>query len=277
VASRMLGALEVWTHPDGEIALFGDAAFGIAQSPAALGDYARALGVAPRAPRPRGVLSAAGFARLSAGPFVLIATASAPSPSYQPGHAHCDALSFELSVAGERVVTDTGVFEYMPGPLRDLARATRSHATAEIDGREQAEIWASYRIGGRPDVGMPRVDPPKRAEAVCAGWATPEILHRRVFEVEENGVTLRDTFDLPAPRARLVLPLAPGLEPALEGSTASLALRSGRTLVLDLPATARFRVEPAPYFPEFGLRIERKALVGEAEQLREATWRLRMA
>ncbi len=239
--------------------------------------YAHALGVAPRAPTPVGALPAGGFVRLAAGPFVLIASAAPPSPSYQPGHAHCDALSFELSVAGERVVTDTGVFEYRPGPLRDLARATRSHATVEIDGREQAEIWAAHRVGGRPDVGMPRVDPPKRAEAVCAGWATPEVLHRRIFEVEADAVTLRDRFDLPAPRARLVLPLAPGLEPALEGSAARLALRGGRTLVLELPAAARFRVAAAPYFPEFGKRVERLALVGEAESLAEATWRIRLA
>jgi uncharacterized heparinase superfamily protein len=34
-------------------------------------------------------------------------------PSYQPGHAHCDALSFELCIGRERVVTDTGVTEYV--------------------------------------------------------------------------------------------------------------------------------------------------------------------
>ena len=38
--SRMLGALEFLTHPDGEIALFADSAFGIAHPLARLRDYA---------------------------------------------------------------------------------------------------------------------------------------------------------------------------------------------------------------------------------------------
>ncbi|GAF68230.1 unnamed protein product, partial [marine sediment metagenome] len=42
-ASQMLGALRVWTHPDGEIALFGDSALGIAQTPPDLEHYAAGL------------------------------------------------------------------------------------------------------------------------------------------------------------------------------------------------------------------------------------------
>ena len=67
--SAMLGALRVWTHPDGNIALFGDSAFGIAQLPSTLDDYASALGVVPEAPRQQGVLKDAGFVRLVQDPF----------------------------------------------------------------------------------------------------------------------------------------------------------------------------------------------------------------
>ncbi len=272
-AARMLGAHSVWTHPDGEIALFGDAAFGIAHAPAALGAYAAALRIAPHLPQPANVLRDAGFVRLTAGPFTLIATASPPSPTYQPGHAHCDALSFELSVAGERVVTDTGVCEYAPGARRDLSRATRSHATVEVDGREQAELWAAHRVGGRPDVAFTRADA-QLAIGVCASWSTPAVLHRRTFEVEPGGVRLHDHFDRPALRARLVLPLAPGLEPRLAGAQARIALARGGELRIALPAAARWRTERMPYFPEFGREIERTALVGEAESLAEAEWRI---
>ncbi|HKJ23293.1 MAG TPA: heparinase II/III family protein, partial [Myxococcota bacterium] len=81
VAARMLGALDVVTHPDGEIALFADSAFGYAHPPAALRAYGAALGVAPRAPDPPGLLADAGYVRLEAGPFVLVASVAGPAPA----------------------------------------------------------------------------------------------------------------------------------------------------------------------------------------------------
>jgi uncharacterized heparinase superfamily protein len=272
-AARMLGALAVVTHPDGEIALLGDSALGIAHPPARLAAYAAALGISRAAPREPGLLRDAGIARLESGDWVCLVTASRPWPEHQPGHAHCDALSFELSVRGERVVTDTGVTEYLPGARRDLARATRSHATVEIDGREQAECWAAHRIGGRPDVALVRAEP-SFVEAVCAGWSTPEVLHRRRFAREADGaLAIRDAFEMPAPRARAFLPLAPGKEPSLRGSAASIPLQVGGTLRIALPESLAWRVARAPYYPTFGREEERAVLVGEGRELARAEWR----
>ena len=49
-AGVMLGAHAVWTHPDGEIALLGDSALGVAQPLERLTAYAQALGVKASAP-----------------------------------------------------------------------------------------------------------------------------------------------------------------------------------------------------------------------------------
>jgi uncharacterized heparinase superfamily protein len=264
-AGRMLGALRVYTHPDGEIALFADSAFGVAAEPAALERYAAALGVAALGPPRAGVLDAAGYVRLARGPFSLLVSVAGPAPAFQPGHAHCDALAFELCVRGERVITDTGVCEYVPGPLRDRSRATRSHATVEVDGREQAEIWAAHRVGGRPEVRLLAVEPGARLEASCAGWSTPDAVHRRSIDVQNGELRIRDRFAGRARRLRLVLPLAPGLEARLDGAQARVALAGGGAAALALPAEARWRLEPLDYYPEFGLRLVRSALVGEAE------------
>ena len=102
VAARMLGAHAVWTHPDGEIALFADSAFGIAARPAELAEYAARLGITAQGPATPGLLDRAGYVRLAAGPLTLIVSVAGPLPAYQPGHAHCDALSFELSVGDRR-------------------------------------------------------------------------------------------------------------------------------------------------------------------------------
>src|SRR5205823_2364247 len=74
-------------------------------------------------------------------------------PDYQPGHGHCDVLSYELSLHGQRVVVDTGVSTYEPCAERRYERSTAAHNTVRIDGEDQAEIWASFRVGRRPKVG----------------------------------------------------------------------------------------------------------------------------
>jgi hypothetical protein len=77
-------------------------------------------------------------------------------PDYQPGHGHCDVLSYELSLGGQRVVIDTGISTYEPGPERAYERSTAAHNTLRIDYEEQAEIWSSFRVGRRPQVGKLR-------------------------------------------------------------------------------------------------------------------------
>lgn len=281
-AARMLGALQVWTHPDGEIALFADSAFDVAHPPAALQAYAERVGVAARAPVPAGALAHGGYARLESGPFALVVSLDGPMPPYQPGHAHGDALAFELSVGETRVVTDTGVFEYLPGSRREAARATRQHATCEVDGRDQAEFWSGHRVGGRPRVAVEALEPPRRVAGACAGWATPEVVHRRELRAGggEACVEVHDRLDGPARAVRLTLPLAPGLEPRLEagGGRVAVALPQGGALAVELPRDGdlAWGVERLPYFPRFGVELERAALVGRATAFRRGTWRFRV-
>ncbi len=273
-SARMLGALRLWLHPDDEIALFADSALGVAQPARELERYAAGLGVTAREPARAGVLERAGYVRLGSEPFCLIASVAGPMPSYQPGHAHCDALSFELSCGDERIVVDTGLCEYVPGPQRDRARSTRAHATLEVAGAEQAEIWAAHRIGGRPVVQLEEVTPGERLQASCVGWSTRDTLHRRVFQLRGGVLEITDTLKGRSRPVRLTLPLAVGLKPRLAGAgEARLALSSGRELRITLPSEVRWRIERAPYYPEFGRRLERACLVGEAEAFRSGCWR----
>jgi len=266
-AARMLGALRVLTHPDGAIALFGDCAFGIAAGCDALKAYAQGLGVSASDSVVEGVLEAGGYVRLERGPWCFIASVSGPSPAHQPGHAHGDALAFELSIEAQRVVTDTGVYEYIPGALRDIARATRSHATCEVAGRDQAEFWAGHRVGGRPPVKLIAVEPGRRLEATCASWATPQTLHRRMAQLSGDTLTLTDQLEGAPQSARLVFPFAPDLEVQLRETRARIRFGAKSELQIELSPALRWRVERTPYFPEFGKRLDRATLIGEADLL----------
>ncbi len=79
----------------------------------------------------------------------LIFDAGKPCPDYLPAHAHADLLSYELRVSGERIVVDSGVYEYAEGAWRDYFRSTRAHNTVELAGTNQSEVWSSFRVARR--------------------------------------------------------------------------------------------------------------------------------
>ena len=89
----------------------------------------------------------------SAGDY-LIVDAGKPGPDYLPGHAHADMLSFELTVDGQRLVVDSGVYEYSEGDWRDYFRSTRAHNTIEVAGENQSEVWSSFRVARRANPGV---------------------------------------------------------------------------------------------------------------------------
>jgi hypothetical protein len=66
----------------------------------------------------------------------MIIDCDAVSPSYQPGHTHCDMLSYELALDGRPVFVDTGVYDYEPSAERAWSRSTRAHNTVGVDGAE---------------------------------------------------------------------------------------------------------------------------------------------
>ena len=70
-------------------------------------------------------------------------------PSYQPGHSHCDFLSYLLTLRGCPIIVDTGVYEYEPGAMRHYVRSTGAHNTISVDGAEQSEIWGEFRSARR--------------------------------------------------------------------------------------------------------------------------------
>jgi len=136
-------------HPDGCMPLFGDTARGLSLEPSLLlGEVNWRFGCSISTPS-EDILDfqSSGFygARFDDGTFVIVSAGPMGAPG-QPGHAHCDMLSFELSLGGERVVVDTGVYDYSPGERRDYCRSTAAHNVIQVDGSEQARFWAAHRF-----------------------------------------------------------------------------------------------------------------------------------
>ena len=152
-ARRMLRAQSVLSREDGSLHLFNDSANGIAPRRAELFALAsQALGEAVEDVFPAHfVLSHTGYFawKDDATRSKLVVDCGEPGPSFQPGHAHCGVLSYELDIDGFPVVVDSGVRGYDGDLLRDYVRSTRAHNTVSIGGREQSEIWATFRMARR--------------------------------------------------------------------------------------------------------------------------------
>ncbi|MDQ4120852.1 MAG: heparinase II/III family protein [Acidobacteriota bacterium] len=59
--------------------------------------------------------------------------------SLNGGHAHADALSFELAVGGKTMLVDAGTYSYAERAARDYFRSTQAHNTLALDGKSSSE------------------------------------------------------------------------------------------------------------------------------------------
>lgn len=86
----------------------------------------------------------------------LIVDAGQPGPSYIPGHAHCDAGSFELFKDGKPVIVNCGTYAYQCKE-RSFFRSTAAHNTVMVNNTEQSQCWGAFRMARRSKVNVKNV------------------------------------------------------------------------------------------------------------------------
>jgi uncharacterized heparinase superfamily protein len=270
-ALRMLDWLEGMIHPDGGIALFNDAAFGIAPEYAALASYAEALGLA-RSPAPGQAQPAcrawpdSGYMRLEVAHAVAVLDVGPVGPDYLPGHAHADTLSFELSLFGQRVIVNGGTSRYGLGPERERERATRSHSTVEIDGQSSSEVWSGFRVARRANpFGLSTACADGAVAVACSHDGYRRLpgkpVHRRSWTLRDGRLEVADRIQgrCRSAVARYILHPDVAVERCGEHGFA-LVLVGGQRCVFKI-AGGRGRLEPARYAPAFGTVKETTGIV----------------
>lgn len=218
VVSPMLYWLATMTHPDGTLGHFNDAAQGIAPGLAPLRDYALRLGLALPAPaqQPLMPLRSSGYVRAALGPAVALLDVAPIGPDYLPGHAHADTLSFELSLAGRRLIVNGGTSCYGTGPVRQRERSTASHSTVQVADQDSSQVWAGFRVGRRARPSPVQVQETAGAiEVSCShdgyGFLPGRPRHERTWTFEPMSLQVTDTITNAALPALARYIIAPGL------------------------------------------------------------------
>jgi len=267
----VLRALAALSHPDGEIALLNDSALDQQPPVEALLAHTSAARGEPRsaaAPGPFALAETGYYGWRGRDGHYLVCDAAPIGPDYLPGHAHGDLLSFELSLGGRRVVVDAGVHGYDGDALRAYCRSTRAHNTLELEGADQCEFWGAFRVArrGRPrDVDWRPLAAGFRLSAWHDGYQrlAGRPRHRRVFAWHEDGVLMvRDQVRASrAVAARSRLHLHPDCAIVEREGNALRIEHPGGSFAICFAGPGRLEVEESIYCPEFGRRVENRALV----------------
>ncbi len=260
--------------PDGDIPLFNDSAFRVAPLPADILAYANQICSYTRPLAVNGLtvkeMLHTGYYVFRDGADMMVIDCGAVGPDYQPGHAHADTLSFELAVNGERVIVDSGVYDYEPGARRSYARSTRAHNTVQIDGENQSEVWGVFRVARRayPLRASLKSDRPGHAtfEGAHDGYArlSGKLIHKRSIDYSSSGEwTVHDTVEGNGMHTvESCLHIHPAYRVDLVGRSAEVRDRMGQLMLIITPApNAEVTIEPGWHFPEFGKELPASTLV----------------
>lgn len=259
----MLQWLDAMTHPDGEISFFNDAAFGIASYYKKLSEYAEKLGIiVSESNFDDYYLKPSGYLVVQRPAYKFIMDVAEVGPSYQPGHAHADTLSFELSINKARFIVNSGISQYGLGSERLLQRGTAAHNTVEIDGDNSSEIWSGFRVAKRVSPQVEFID--QKANQIHKLVASYKSLkgakHQRSVIFNEHQISLTDQITGQFHQAISYLYFHPNVQ-IQQVSSNEYQCKLGNSIVyIHLEAQVDSQLLNTLWHPEFGQSIDNLCL-----------------
>lgn len=262
---RMFLWLNRMRHPDGQISLFNDSAFGIAPEFDQLSNYARTLGITP----PTATIgvhhaAASGYVSIQRDDLCCFLDVGHIGPDYIPGHAHADSLTFELSLFGQRLICDSGISEYGSSPERLRQRGTSAHNTVLIDQCNSSEVWSGFRVARRAYPINVRVAVSKNHDyestfneaAVTASHTgyrrlKGKNIHTRKWLIKGNRMIISDKISGPFTEAIALFHLHPSVIANQRENDTELHLPSGQRAWISANGKP-MQIQPSTWHPRFG-------------------------
>jgi uncharacterized heparinase superfamily protein len=267
--------LATMTHPDDGISFFNDAAFGIAPDFEDVNRYADSLGLSvAKAEQPAGLtgvlLRESGYCVVDwSNQHRLLIDLTPIGPDYQPGHAHADTLSCELSLFGQRVFVNSGISQYGESAERHRQRSTAAHNTVEVDGENSSEVRAGFRVARRArpfNVSFKHEAEQILVEGSHDGYhrLRGKVTHRRKWYATDSALIVENSLTRHYHCAVAHWHFHPNVTIEPVGKTSfRLTLVGGQHVLLVLEGAEKLQVKDSVWHPELGLALQNKVVEAE--------------
>lgn len=260
---KMINWLSGMSHPDGEIVLFNDAAFGIAARPKELFDYCNRLNLGAVDCQNEGLnhFKKTGYISWKQKNTAAFLDVAPIGPDYLPGHAHADSLSFELSLFGSRVIVDSGTSCYGTSAERLRQRGTAAHNSVMLDGENSSEVWSGFRVARRAKPINLRVEDSKDTTTIfCCHTGYHRLpgrpSHCREWQFKDCSLVITDTITGKYQEAIGRFHIHPDIEITTnqDGNSGLFIINTEHTVHWKVLGAAVSLVKTS-YHPEFGINI----------------------
>lgn len=188
-ACLMLAWLRNISFSNGDIPHFNDSAEGIAYSTQWLSSYATLLNI----PEVHTDLQASGYRSFKNINYECIVDLAQIGPSYQPGHAQADALSFILYYKEKPLFVEMGTSTYEINERRALERGTSAHNTVVVNNTDQSKVWSGFRVAQRAKTEILE-DKSSYLVGKHDGYRNIGVTHTRIFEFKQDIVLIADNI-----------------------------------------------------------------------------------
>ncbi len=267
VVKKMLVWLELMTRSEEEISYFNDASNDIASKPREIFQYATDLGYDSNSIEKKSVfLKESGYAILQNKTAKVICDIAEVGPSYLPGHAHADTLSFECYIDGQPLFVNLGTSCYGNSPQRNIERSTRSHNTVEINDENSSEIWGSFRVARRAKPSILKFSKEGESLLIASHDGYKRLKkggeHQRTWVLNDRSLVVKDIVSSGVEKIVLYLHLHPSCT-IIKQEDRALIIRLGNSTEVSILPSFDFVIVKNEYSETFGKIVENFSLVGQ--------------
>jgi hypothetical protein len=248
--------VEYLCPPDDRIPLLNDAAFEQAHRLETILTYAASIGVEFNSRNSPGESALYWF---ETDETTLLLDAGDSGPDHQMAHTHNDPNTVLIWKNDDRVIADSGVFDYQPGKRRTASRSVESHNTVQIDGIEPVAYGGRFRMSGA----IPTITESSAKDGIFAvatqyeAGENESYRHRRTVYRGDNWLFVWDNVNMEASTCTSRLHAHPGTVVQMDGSDLCLIPPNGTDLHVKPARIDKIEIGTGPYFPKFGVENDR--------------------
>lgn len=243
-------------HPDGKISFFNDAAFNIAQDFSLIKKYIEKLDI-PISLENNDLVKLnyfyeSGYVAIKNNDLYVIIDIAQIGSKIQPGHAHADSLAFEMSIATDRFIVNSGTSTYDENKIREFQRSTSAHSTVTINNQNSSDVWKSFRVAKRANISEIFINNNGSRQSVEASHDGYEVIkHTRCWICEKNHILINDKITGKFKSAISRLYLHPNIE-IINKST----FKTPKGTIIKLRTNNDYNIIKSTWYPEFGKQVE---------------------